>query len=132
MGVYRMWRDSGYAVGAVLIGLSREFVNTAAAFYVTVGLLFASGAVVYVWMEETHLEFGTHESPAPARVGMGKGVRKAEDSVTARARGLHRQSENWLKLPTLSDLGTLMASLSDCSGRRNEEYVPRRLCDNLL
>jgi MFS family permease len=66
MGVYRMWRDSGYAVGAVLIGLSMEFVNVAAAFYVTAGLMFASGAVVYVWMEETHPEFGTHEPPAPA------------------------------------------------------------------
>jgi MFS family permease len=66
MGVYRMWRDSGYAVGAVLIGLSMEFVNAAAAFYVTAGLMFASGIVVYLWMEETHPEFGTHEPPAPA------------------------------------------------------------------
>ena len=53
MGVYRMWRDSGYAFGAVLIGLSMEFVNAEAAFYVTAGLMFLSGAVVYVWMEET-------------------------------------------------------------------------------
>ncbi|MFC6942672.1 MFS transporter [Salinirubellus sp. GCM10025818] len=67
MGVYRMWRDSGYVVGAVLIGLSMEFVNAAAAFYLTAGLMFASGAVVYVWMEETHPEFGTHEPPAPAK-----------------------------------------------------------------
>ncbi|MFW5938496.1 MAG: MFS transporter, partial [Halanaeroarchaeum sp.] len=66
MGVYRMWRDSGYAVGAVLIGLSMEFVNIEAAFYMTAVLMFASGAVVYVWMEETHPEFGTHEPPAPA------------------------------------------------------------------
>ena len=69
MGVYRMWRDSGYAVGAVLIGLSMEFVNAEAAFYVTAGLMFVSGAVVYVWMEETHPEFGTHEPPAPATSG---------------------------------------------------------------
>ncbi|MCU4802775.1 MFS transporter [Halobacteria archaeon HArc-gm2] len=66
MGVYRMWRDSGYAVGAVLIGLSMEFVNAEAAFYVTAVLMFVSGAVVYVWMEETHPDFGTHEPPAPA------------------------------------------------------------------
>ena len=74
MGVYRMWRDSGYAVGAVLIGLSMEFVNVAAAFYVTAGLMFVSGAVVSLWMEETHPEFGTHEPPAPARTGRGKTV----------------------------------------------------------
>jgi len=66
MGVYRMWRDSGYGVGAILIGLSMELVNAAAAFYLTAGLMFVSGAVVYVWMEETHPEFGTHEPPAPA------------------------------------------------------------------
>ncbi|MBB6647075.1 MFS transporter [Halobellus ruber] len=66
MGVYRMWRDSGYGVGAILIGLSMEFVNVEAAFYVTALLMFLSGAIVYVWMEETHPEFGTHEPPAPA------------------------------------------------------------------
>jgi hypothetical protein len=66
MGVYRMWRDSGYAVGAVLIGLSMEFVNAEAAFYLTALLMFVSGAVVYGWMEETHPDFGTHEPPAPA------------------------------------------------------------------
>ncbi|QSG12847.1 MFS family permease [Halapricum desulfuricans] len=66
MGVYRMWRDSGYGVGAVLIGLSMELVSAEAAFYVTGGLMFLSGAIVYGWMEETHPEFGTHEPPAPA------------------------------------------------------------------
>ena len=66
MGVYRMWRDSGYAVGAIVIGLSMEFVSAEAAFYMTAGLMFLSGAVVYVWMEETHPDFGTHEPPAPA------------------------------------------------------------------
>ncbi|QLD89643.1 MFS transporter [Natronomonas salina] len=66
MGVYRMWRDAGYGVGAILIGLSMEFVNIEAAFYMTAILMFVSGAVVYVWMEETHPEFGTHEPPAPA------------------------------------------------------------------
>ena len=66
MGVYRMWRDSGYAVGAILIGLATEFVNAEAAFYLTAVLMFLSGAIVVVWMEETHPEFGTHEPPAPA------------------------------------------------------------------
>jgi len=66
MGVYRMWRDSGYGVGAILIGLTMQFVSPEAAFYLTAGLMFLSGAVVVVWMEETHPEFGTHEPPAPA------------------------------------------------------------------
>ncbi len=29
-------------------------------------MMFLSGAVVLLWMEETHPEFGTHEPPAPA------------------------------------------------------------------
>ncbi|MEF8825394.1 MAG: MFS transporter [Halapricum sp.] len=66
MGVYRMWRDSGYAVGAILIGLAMQFVTIEAAFYMTAILMFLSGAVVYIWMEETHPDFGTHEPPAPA------------------------------------------------------------------
>jgi len=66
MGVYRMWRDSGYAVGAILIGLAMQFVDIEAAFYMTGILMFLSGAIVIVWMEETHPEFGTHEPPAPA------------------------------------------------------------------
>jgi len=66
MGVYRMWRDSGYGVGAILIGLSMQFVGIEAAFYMTGLLMFASTAVVYVLMEETHPEFGTHTPPAPA------------------------------------------------------------------
>ncbi|MBZ6494997.1 MFS transporter [Natrinema longum] len=66
MGVYRMWRDSGYGVGAISIGLSMQFVNAEAAFYMTAILMFISGAIVYVWMEETHPDFGTHEPPSPA------------------------------------------------------------------
>ncbi|RKD85929.1 MFS transporter [Halopiger aswanensis] len=66
MGVYRMWRDSGYGIGAILIGLTMQFVNTEAAFYMTAILMFVSGAVVFLWMEETHPDFGTHEPPAPA------------------------------------------------------------------
>ncbi|WP_227379849.1 MFS transporter [Haladaptatus halobius] len=66
MGVYRMWRDSGYAVGAILIGLAMQFVNIEAAFYMTGLLMFVSGGLVYLWMEETHPDFGTHEPPAPA------------------------------------------------------------------
>lgn len=52
MGVYRMLRDSGYGVGAILIGRSMEFVSIEAAFYMTAILMFLSGAVVFIWMEE--------------------------------------------------------------------------------
>ncbi len=74
MGVYRMWRDSGYAVGAIVIGLSMEFGNAEAAFYLTGVSMLVSGAVDYLWMEETHPEFGTHEPPAPAPESRGRTV----------------------------------------------------------
>ena len=61
MGVYRMWRDSGYAVGAVAIGLAMEFASMETAFHLTAAPMFVSGAIVHLWMEETHPEFGTHE-----------------------------------------------------------------------
>lgn len=65
MGVYRMWRDAGYGVGALVIGLTMEFASLEAAFYLTAALMLLSGLVVQLWMEETHPEFGTHEPPLP-------------------------------------------------------------------
>jgi MFS family permease len=62
LGVYRMWRDLGYAVGAVLIGLTVDLFSIAAAFYGVAGAMFVSGAYVLWGMEETHPEFGTHSS----------------------------------------------------------------------
>ncbi|ELY47778.1 MFS transporter [Natronorubrum bangense] len=64
LGVYRLWRDLGYAVGAVLIGLSVDLISIDAAFYATAIAMFLSGGLVVVWMEETHPELGTHEPPS--------------------------------------------------------------------
>lgn len=63
MGVYRMWRDAGYGVGAIVISLAMNTASVEAAFHLTAVLMFASGAVVVLWMEETHPDFGTHEPP---------------------------------------------------------------------
>jgi predicted MFS family arabinose efflux permease len=62
LGVYRMWRDLGYAVGAVLIGLTVDWWSIEAAFYGTAGAMFISGTYVFLQMEETHPEIGTHQS----------------------------------------------------------------------
>ena len=62
LGVYRMWRDLGYAVGAVLIGLTVDLFSIEAAFYGVAGAMFFSAAYVVWQMEETHPEFGTHAS----------------------------------------------------------------------
>ena len=62
LGVYRMWRDLGYAVGAVLIGLAVDFLSIETAFYGVAGAMLVSGAYVLARMEETHPQFGTHAS----------------------------------------------------------------------
>lgn len=61
LGVYRLWRDLGYAVGAILIGITMDLLYIEAAFYGTAIAMFISGGLVYLMMEETHPELGTHE-----------------------------------------------------------------------
>jgi MFS family permease len=53
VGVYRLWRDSGYAVGAVLSGLLADQFGVPWAIAGVAGLTFASGAVVLARMRET-------------------------------------------------------------------------------
>jgi MFS family permease len=62
LGVYRLWRDLGYAVGAILIGLTVDVFSIEVAFYGVAGAMFVSGAYVLARMEETHPRFGTHKS----------------------------------------------------------------------
>jgi MFS family permease len=61
LGVYRLWRDLGYAIGAVLIGLTVDLLFIEAAFYGMALAMFLSGTLVYFVMEETHPDFGTHD-----------------------------------------------------------------------
>lgn len=53
VGVYRLWRDLGYAVGAVLAGVTADALGLPAAMWIVAALTFASGLVVAVRMNET-------------------------------------------------------------------------------
>lgn len=53
IGVYRLWRDLGYAAGALLAGLLADRFNMPAAIAVVAGITFASGVVVALRMRET-------------------------------------------------------------------------------
>lgn len=53
VGVYRLWRDLGYAVGALLAGITADLFGLAAALWVVAGLTFASGLVTATRMRET-------------------------------------------------------------------------------
>jgi MFS family permease len=52
-GVYRLWRDLGYAVGALLAGLVADWLGMAAAIHVVAALTLLSGVVVMARMRET-------------------------------------------------------------------------------
>ena len=71
VGVYRLWRDGGYAVGALLAGAIADLLGLRWAIG-TVGLLtLASGVVVAIVMEETlgarRAPRGALPSPSPTR-----------------------------------------------------------------
>jgi predicted MFS family arabinose efflux permease len=51
--VYRFWRDLGFAVGAVLIGVVSDRFDPRAAILMVAGLTALSGLVVAIRMRET-------------------------------------------------------------------------------
>jgi MFS family permease len=53
VGVYRLWRDGGFAVGAILAGLVADALGVRAAVWTVAALTAASGLVVAVRMYET-------------------------------------------------------------------------------
>jgi MFS family permease len=54
VGVYRLWRDGGFAVGALLAGIVADVLGISAAIYTVAAITAASGLVVMVRMYETH------------------------------------------------------------------------------
>ena len=53
IGVYRFWRDLGYAVGALIAGVTADLLGLAGAFWIVAGLTFISGLIVAFRMKET-------------------------------------------------------------------------------
>ena len=54
VGVYRLWRDGGFAVGALFAGITADLLGLAAAIWAVAALTAASALVVVVRMYETH------------------------------------------------------------------------------
>ena len=54
VGVYRLWRDSGFAIGALLAGILADVVSIEVATHAVAALTAASGLVVVFRMTETH------------------------------------------------------------------------------
>ncbi|MQA62839.1 MAG: MFS transporter [Actinophytocola sp.] len=58
VGVYRLWRDGGFAVGAALSGIVADLAGVRAAVWVVAAVTAASGLLVAVRMYETHAPSG--------------------------------------------------------------------------
>jgi len=54
LGVYRLWRDGGYAVGGVAVGVGASRLRPDGAFLALALLLLLSALVTVWWMTETH------------------------------------------------------------------------------
>ena len=66
VGVYRLWRDAGFAVGALAAGIIADRLGMPAAIWAVAGLTAASGLVVVVRMYETHPVGRRIREPSPA------------------------------------------------------------------
>ena len=66
VGVYRLWRDLGYAVGALLAGVTADAFGLNVAMCVIAALRFLSGVVSATRMAET-LPAGAHATPRADR-----------------------------------------------------------------
>lgn len=54
VGIYRLWRDGGFAVGALLAGIIADALGVRAAIWTVAAITAVSGLVVAVRMYETH------------------------------------------------------------------------------
>ena len=66
VGVYRLWRDLGYAIGALLAGLTADAFGLTTALWLIALLTFASGLFAALQMTETHVGTGAAVGLAPA------------------------------------------------------------------
>jgi len=65
VGTYRLWRDLGYAVGALVAGITADLLGIRAAIWLVAAITATSGVVVAIRMYETHPP-GNRREPRPA------------------------------------------------------------------
>jgi MFS family permease len=66
VGVYRLWRDAGFAVGALVAGVLADLISVEVAIYAVAALTALSGVVVVVRMYETRPHPTAAAPPEPA------------------------------------------------------------------
>jgi MFS family permease len=88
LGVYRLWRDAGYALGALIGGITAALASLDAAILVAAILTAASGLIAWAFMTETHPR---PQAPPVTHADPGRGVSRdlPQDTAAARARMRH-------------------------------------------
>jgi hypothetical protein len=71
VGVYRLWRDLGYAIGAIVAGVTADALGLAPAMAIVAAITFASGVVVAVRMRESPASRDSGASCASRRAAQG-------------------------------------------------------------
>ena len=71
VGVYRLWRDLGYAVGALMAGLTADALGIHAAIWLVAAVTFTSGLVVAIRMKETMRKAASPSGGASAPYATG-------------------------------------------------------------
>jgi MFS family permease len=66
VGAYRLWRDLGYAIGALIAGVTADLLGLRAAIWVVAAITAVSGIIVIVRMYETHPRDQRQTRPALA------------------------------------------------------------------
>ncbi len=82
VGVYRLWRDSGYAIGALLAGIIADLLSIPWAIGVVGALTFLSGVVVAMVMRETLP--GHHRSASVLTITSASVETKGEEQTPPR------------------------------------------------
>ena len=68
VGVYRLWRDLGYAIGALFAGLTADAFGLTSALCLIALLTFASGLFAALHMTETRVGIGGAPDQPPVTV----------------------------------------------------------------
>ena len=69
VGVYRLWRDLGYAIGALLAGITADLLGLASAMWMVSAITLTSGVIAAVRMTETRPSRAC--SSPPVHIGKG-------------------------------------------------------------
>jgi MFS family permease len=65
LGIYRFWRDCGYAIGALIGGITAALASLDTAIGVAAALTAASGLLAWAFMKETHPQPQAERAPRP-------------------------------------------------------------------